>query len=319
MAATAEEAQKDNEGRERQPRIIVLGDVMTDLIVRLRGSIALGSDTPSHIEAHAGGAGANLATWCASEGMAVDFIGMVGADAFGELHRRALVRSGVKTHLATHASRPTGMLVSLVDTTGERSMLTDRGANLYLEPGHVPRRLFVQPACFHLSGYTLLDEGTRPAALAALELARGAGMRITVDPASAAPLATVGSERFFAWTRGADVCLPNLDEAYTLTGERTPEAAARALSAVYGMVALKLGERGALLVMRGQAPVTVSGVPTSAGARDTTGAGDAFCAGFLACWLRGGSPAEALAAGVRLGAQAAGQVGARPPGGDFQD
>lgn len=319
MTAITEEALRDHQGQENRPHIVVLGDVMTDLIVRLQSSIAVGSDTPSRIQTHAGGAGANLATWCASEGVAVDFIGMVGADLFGELHRAALVRPGVRPHLATHASCPTGMLVSLVDAAGERSMLTDRGANLHLEPGHVPPSLFAQPACFHLSGYALLDEGPRPAALAALELARGAGIRVTVDPASAALLAKVGSASFFEWTRGADVCLPNLDEAYALTGERTPEAAARALSAVYKMVALKLGERGALLVVRGQAPVSVSAVPSDSGVRDTTGAGDAFCAGFLKCWLCGGAPDEALAAGVRLGARAAGRVGARPPGGDFQD
>lgn len=244
---------------------------------------------------------------------------MVGAEAFGELHRRALVRAGVRPHLAIHASCPTGMLVSLVDAAGERSMFADRGANLCLESGDVPPQLFTRPACFHLSGYALLDEGPRPAALAALELALRAGMRITVDPASAAPLAEVGAERFLAWTRGADVCLPNLDEAYVLTGETTPEAAARALSAMYSIVALKLGERGALLAVGGQLPISVPSAPVAPGAHDTPGAGDAFCGGFLACWLRGGAPAEALDAGVHFGAQAAGRVGARPPLGDFHE
>jgi sugar/nucleoside kinase (ribokinase family) len=313
----AANAGRDLENLGDQPRIVVLGDVMTDLIVRPHGPVALGSDTPSSIETHAGGAGANLAAWCASEVIAVDFIGMVGADAFGELHRRALVRVGVRPHLTIHASLPTGTLISLVDAAGERSMLADRGANLGLEPGHVPPRLFARPACFHLSGYALLDQGTRIAALAALELARRAGMRIAVDPASAAPLAAVGAAHFLAWTRGADLCLPNLDEAVVLTGERTPEAAASALNEEYGLVALKLGARGALLAARGHAPVTVSAGEVGSSVRETTGAGDAFCAGFLACWLRGGTPAEALAAGVRLGAVAAGRVGARPPGGDL--
>jgi sugar/nucleoside kinase (ribokinase family) len=293
-----------------QPRVVVLGDVMTDVIVRTHGPIAFGSDTPSSIETHAGGAGANLAAWLASEGMSVDCIGMVGADVFGELHRRALVRAGVTPHLAIHAAQPTGTVVSLVDAAGERSMLADRGANLGLEPGLVPPRLFARLACFHLSGYALLDEGPRPAALAALDLARSAGMRISVDPASAAPLAEVGSARFLGWTRDADVCLPNLDEAYVLTGESTPEAAARALSATYGMVALKLGERGALLAVSGQTPVAVSGPPVAV--RDTTGAGDAFCAGFLRTWLLGGDPAAATASGFTAAAAAVSVLGGRP-------
>ena len=304
-----------NASRAERPRVVVLGDVMTDLIARTQGPIAFGSDTPSSIETHAGGAGANLAAWLASEGVEVDFIGMVGADAFGELHRQTLQRAGVTPHLAVDSAHPTGMLISLVAVSGERSMLPDRGANLSLEPRHVPAELFARPACFHLSGYALLDEGPRAAALAALALARAAGMRISVDPASAAPLAEVGGARFLDWTRGADVCLPNLDEARVLSGETEPEAAAKALCATYGTVALKLGREGALLAVRGGAPVVAPGEPVVA--RDTTGAGDAFCAGYLACWLRGGSAEEALIAGVRLGSRAAGQIGARPPGGDF--
>jgi sugar/nucleoside kinase (ribokinase family) len=245
----------------------------------------------------------------------VHFIGCVGADAFGALHREALARVGVTPHLAVDPARPTGTVVSLVDASGERSMLADRGANLSLELHHLPAALFRTPGCFHLSGYALLSEESRPAALAALELARAAGMRITLDPASAGPLAAVGREHFLAWTRGADLCLPNLDEARVLSGMSDPEAAARALCEVYGEVAIKLGEHGALWATAGQAPLRVPGEPVTA--RDTTGAGDAFCAGFLAAWLRGAAQREALAAGVRLGALAASSVGARPPGGDI--
>lgn len=298
-----------------EPQVIVLGDVMTDLIVRTWGPIAFGSDTPARIETHGGGAGANLAAWLASEGARVHFVGCVGADPFAMLHRAALERAGVTPHLAVAPALPTGTLVSLVDASGERSMLPDRGANAGLAPDHLPRQLFAEASCLHLSGYTLLAEDTRPAALAALELARANGLRISVDPASAAPLAALGPERFLGWTRGADLCVPNLDEARVLTGAAEPEAAAQALCQTYGAVALKLGREGALLARTGAPTVRLPGVLVAA--RDTTGAGDAFCAGFLACWLRGGTPSEALAEGMRLGARAAGGIGARPPGGDF--
>jgi sugar/nucleoside kinase (ribokinase family) len=297
------------------PAVIVLGDVMTDLVVHAHGPIAVGSDTPSSIEVHAGGAGANLAAWLASAGVVVHFVGCVGADAFGALHRAALERAGVTAHLAVDATRPTGTVVALVDDAGERSMLADRGANLGLEPRHVPEDLLRGADCFHLSGYTLLSDETRAVGLAALQLARAAGLCISVDPASAAPLAAVGRERFLTWTRGADLCLPNRDEACILSGETEPEAAAQALCDVYGAVVLKLGAQGALLAARGQPQVRVRGEPVDV--RDTTGAGDAFCAGFLASWLRGGSPTAALESGVRLGALAAVRVGARPPGADL--
>jgi sugar/nucleoside kinase (ribokinase family) len=305
---------RTNDQPDQQP-VIVLGDVMTDLIVRTQAPIAVGSDTPSRIETHAGGAGANLAVWLASEGLPVHFIGCVGADPFGALHRAALERAGVTPHLAVDPACPTGMIVSLVDPSGERSMLADRGANAGLEPRHLPRHLFEDAACFHLSGYALLSDETRPAALAALELARASGLPITVDPASAAPLAVVGPQRFLAWTTGADLCLPNLDEARVLSGESDPEAAAQALCQTYGTVALKLGGQGALMARAGAPIVKLRG--RSIPVLDTTGAGDAFCAGFLTSWLRGGTPNEALAAGIRLGARAASGVGARPPGADL--
>jgi sugar/nucleoside kinase (ribokinase family) len=299
-----------------RPRVILLGDVMTDVVVRPAGPIAVGSDTPSVIETHAGGSASNQATWLASANLEVHFIGCIGADAFGQLHRAAFERSGVVAHLAIDPHRPTGTVVSLVDPlTGERNMLAGRGANAGLAEHPLPHDAFRPGDCFHISGYALLAEDTRPAALAALALARERGMRVSVDPASAAPLAATGVERFLEWTRGADLCFPNLEEACLLTGEGEPEAAAHALCRWYGEVALKLGANGALWI-RGDEPVLrlpCEPVRTV----DTTGAGDAFCAGFLSHRLRGAAPAEALAAGIHLGALVAGQVGARPHGADF--
>ncbi len=299
-----------------RPRVVVLGDVMTDIVVRLAAPIAVGSDTPSVIETHAGGSAANQAAWLAAADLDVHLIGCVGDDAFGQMHRAAFERCGVTAHLALDPRRPTGMVVSLVDpATGERSMLTDRGANAALSEHPLPANLFHAGDCFHLSGYALISEDTRPVALAALALAHERQMRVSVDPASAAPLAAMGPQRFLEWTRGADLCFPNLDEACLLTGEREPEAAARALSRFYGEVVLKLGVQGALWAS-GDAPLLQLPCEPVVTA-DSTGAGDAFCAGFLSRWLRGAVPAEAMAAGIHLGAVVAGQLGARPRGADF--
>jgi sugar/nucleoside kinase (ribokinase family) len=299
-----------------RPRVILLGDVMTDVVVRPAGPIAAGSDTPAAIETHAGGSAANQATWLAAAGLDVHFIGCVGEDAFGRLHREAFERGGVVAHLAVAVGRPTGMVVSLVDpSSGERSMLPERGANGGLSARPLPRDAFRPGDCFHLSGYALIAEDTRPAALAALALARERDMRVSVDPASAAPLAAAGPSRFLEWTRGADLCFPNLEEASLLTGEREPEAAARALCRWYGEVALKLGAEGALWVRADEPALRLPCEPVQT--VDTTGAGDAFCAGFLSRRLHGAAPGEALAAGIHLGAVVAGQVGARPRGADF--
>jgi len=304
-----------SEPRPARPPVVVIGDVMTDVVVRLGGPVAPGSDTPSSIRTHPGGSGANLAAWLAGAGLEVHFVGCVGADPFAVQHRAALERAGVTPHLAVAAGRDTGALVSLVAPDGERSMLSDRGANLGLRPEHLPGEVFHPGAWLHLSGYTLLAPETRPAGLAALALARGRGMGVSVDPASVALLEAAGPDHFIEWTDGADLCFPNLDEGRLLSGADEPDAILAALCPHYRGVALKLGAAGAACAHDGGGPIYVPAEAVAA--VDTTGAGDAFCAGFLASWLRSGSVADALAEGVRFGALAAGRVGARPPRAGF--
>jgi sugar/nucleoside kinase (ribokinase family) len=202
----------------------------------------------------------------------------------------------------------TGTVVSLVEPDGERSMLADRGANLALRPGDVP----VPPSGghLHLSGYTLLDDGPRPAGLAALSAARAAGCTVSVDPASTGPLVAAGVDRWLADTDGATLLLPNADEARLLTGCADPVDAARTLAGRYPVVAVSLGADGALWAA---GTMLVHRPARSAPVVDTTGAGDAFTAGLLGAWLadRAGDPAAALDAGLALAAEVVGRAGAR--------
>jgi ribokinase len=190
-------------------------------------------------------------------------------------------------------------------------MLPDRGANLALAPEDLPGALLVAGNHLHLSGYVLLHDGPRAAGLCALDHAHEAGMTISIDPASAAPLRACGVARVLEWIAGADVLLPNADEARVLTGEEDPEAAARALVALAGAreVVVTLGAEGAVwsdgdAVLRAAAPPVAAVV-------DTTGAGDAFAAGWLGARLAGAAPPEALAAACALGARAVARAGAR--------
>jgi sugar/nucleoside kinase (ribokinase family) len=135
-------------------------------------------------------------------------------------------------------------------------------------------------------------------------------MTVSVDPSSVSLLDSVDPDCFLEWTRGADLLFPNLTEGEILTGERTPARIVEKLLPYYSAVVLKLGPEGALyadgagnLLREPAAPVRVE---------DTTGAGDAFSAGFLAAWLDGEPPAEALRRGACLAGRAVGRVGARP-------
>jgi sugar/nucleoside kinase (ribokinase family) len=290
--------------------VVILGDVMTDISMRVRDPLHVGSDTAATCTVTPGGSGANQAMWLAETGrVEVHFIGCVGADLFGRAHQQSLAAAGIGVHLASDSTRSTGMVIVLVDATGERTMITDRGANDGLRSENLPLEIFRRDSWFHLSGYTLLSPETRPVALECLALARRHGMRFSVDPSSAAPLAQAGPSNFLEWTQGAEVVFPNLEEGRLLSGEVDEQAVARTLAERYGGVALKLGPRGALWAARGQPVISLSAEAPAL--VDSTGAGDAFGAGFLASWVSGGSPHQALADGIRLGRAAVGATGGR--------
>jgi sugar/nucleoside kinase (ribokinase family) len=232
-------------------------------------------------------------------------VGRVGDDGRGASAAAALRASGVDARLAVDDSLPTGTCIVLVAPGGERSMLPDAGANSALAPADLPDSLLAPGGHLHLTGYSLVRPGPRPAALAAISRAVAAGMSVSVDPSSAALL---GPE-FLDLAAGATLLLPNLAEARTLSGEGDAQAAARALASRFPEVVLKLGAEGALWT-NGSDGERVPAAPVAV--LDTTGAGDAFAAGLLAARLRGAPPAEALAAGCALAAQAVVTPGARP-------
>jgi sugar/nucleoside kinase (ribokinase family) len=292
-------------------RIVVIGDLMTDTVAHATLPLARGSDTPAKVTTHGGGSGANVAAWAAADGADVAFIGRRGADIAGRNRDMELMGYGVDARLVMDPERPTGTCVVMVTHKGERTMLSDPGANAALAPEDLPHDLFVQGAHLHVSGYTLLSDGSRASALSALDFARRVGMSTSVDGASAAPLERVGAEPFFELTGNAVLLFVNVAQAKVLTGRDEPEAAARVLTAWYPQVVIKLGAEGALFFANGRPPVRVPAPPVER-VIDGTGAGDAFVAGFLPPWLDKKPPVEALGSGCRLAAHALNLIGARP-------
>src|SRR5687767_11175510 len=194
---------------------------MVDVVAALPGPLAHGSDTPARISHSQGGSGANVAAWLAVTGADAAFAGRVGADPLGDAAVAAL--AGVALAVERDPERPTGTCIVLVHPGGERTMIPDAGANDGLELRDLPAGEHL-----HLTGYALLRDGSRPAALRALVLARERGTTVSVDPSSAAPLAAAPA--FLDWIGGIGLLLPNADEARVLTGEADPERAARALA-----------------------------------------------------------------------------------------
>lgn len=289
--------------------VLVVGDVMTDIIVRPEGPVVIGSDRRARIESHAGGSGANQAVWLAAKGVDVRFVARVGARDAEALAAR-FAAQGVTALLRADPAAPSGTLVTLVDPDGERSFLTDRGANLYLCPDDLPETLLDGVRLLLVSGYSLFAPGPRMAVMGLLAAARQCGVKTAIDAASVGFLQEVGPAAFLDWTTGIDTIFANADEARVLTGKlRRPDQVA-ALCAHYGRAVIKLGAEGALA--GGKTGLLASATAPKVDVVDSTGAGDAFAAGFIAADLAGAAIEGALQAGVRAGAAAVTEVGGQP-------
>ena len=286
---------------------------MTDVIARVEDPLALGSDTPARVVTRQGGAGANVAAWLAALGHPVAFVGCVGDDPFGREAVQVLAAAGVMTHVAVDPTAATGTCVVLVGRDGERTMLPDAGANSALSVRHLPLEAIRQAGHLHVSGYTLLNPGSRPAGHAALTAAHEADVPTSVDAASAAPLEAVGAGEFIRLTEGVDLLICTLDEAEVLCGSRDPDIGSARLTAHYPQLLLKLGAGGALWRAADDRPgCSVPAVAASGVIVDSTGAGDAFAAAYLATTGRGGPVTDGLAAGCAVAATVITRTGARP-------
>ena len=220
------------------------------------------------------------------------FVGAVGQDQGGEGAEMELTRWGVKACLTVKDQVSTGTILVLLDEKGERTMVTDRGANLLLEPSDFPPDFFYQTHHLHVTGYSFFGGlELLNTTMWALRQAGKQELAVSVDPSSYALLQSFGPARFLQMTQGADFVFPNLVEGHVLSGERDPRMIVRFLLDYYECVVLTLGAEGCLCG-------TTSGLHKVPGrmvhVEDTTGAGDAFAAGFLREFYENGNLLKAL-------------------------
>ena len=258
-------------------RIVTLGDLMLDVVVRLDTDLVPGDDQPAHTSTGPGGQAANVAAWAATLGADATFVGRIGTDVAGELVLRELTARGV-THCGPVAGR-TGVVVSIA-ASGDRTMASDRGS----APELAPRDL--EPAWFdcdvlHISGYALLREPIAAAAAAAAAHARAHGATVSLDVS--------------AWTLVDDAFrarVAALSPELVFATEREQAA----VGSVETRWVLKRGARGLSVDGADHPAVDVEVI-------DATGAGDALAAGFLV----GGAELGAATA-----ARCCAQMGAMP-------
>lgn len=289
-------------------RILVVGDVVDDIVVRPLTSVTEGSDTDAEIRRTDGGSAANVAAWLGHLGADVRFVGRAGTDG-AERHRASLAAYGVDARVSADPDLPTATLVATLDPAGERTMYVDRAANTRLGHDDLGVGVLDGVGWLHLTGYSLFDDAVRPAVLDLAARARSHGAGVSLDPSSVAFLAGCGAETFLGWASTADLLFPNLDEGRFLTGADEPAQVVAALAGRFAGVVLTLGASGAIFADVGGTSF-VEAEP--ADVLDTTGAGDAFCAGFLSAWTAAPEPDGALATGAAAAARAVTRLGARP-------
>lgn len=282
--------------------VVVLGDVMTDVVVTVGREINRGSDTDAQIRHGGGGSAANTACWLGVQGVATGLIAGIGNDPNGA-EALALLKGCNVVHMGPVVDGvATGTCVVLVDPSRERTMFPDRGANRHLDRFDLDALKQARPARLHVSGYSLLCDRSRPVTLQAMAWARHAGIVVSLDAASAAPLNAVGADAFLDWSAGVDEMFANADEVEALGGQAQILRACRALID-------KHGSDGATWT-NGREEHWVPARPVAA--VDSTGAGDAFAAGWLAAALTRTTVPQRLSAAADLAGLAVSRVGARP-------
>jgi sugar/nucleoside kinase (ribokinase family) len=275
------------------------GDLVEDVVVWLSAAPRRATDTPVRIFHRRGGSAANVAAFAAGIAGTSRFIGRIGDDALGQRLVGELVAGGVDARVQ-RAGR-TGTIVVLVDEAGERTMLPDRGAATELQP--VPPPWLDGVTVLHLPAYSLTVE---PMATACRELAAQARMRgipVSVDASSVAVLEAFGSDRFRSVLHdlAPAVVLANAEEAGALGLAAAPPAP---------VTVIKNGAQPVVIVSGGDVPCQPVPVPSVPVVTDTTGAGDAFAAGFLVAWAGGTPVVDAVRAASAMAATVLSEPGA---------
>lgn len=270
-----------------------IGDLVEDVVAWLNSGIAHGTDTDVEILRRRGGSAANVAVAAAEVGASVRFVGRVGADAIGAALVSDLETAGVDA-VVQRAGR-TGTIIVLVDASGERSMLPDRAAAAELDAVSVADLDGVD--WLHIPAYSLVRGPLADVSIEAIRIVNERGGAVSIDVSSVAIIEEFGVTSFIELLATLDptVVLCNRDEADLLNVSIAGGLPGIAITVVKdgGGDAAALDDSGLIASSPAQKLSEV---------RDTTGAGDAFAAGFITGMMDGNDVEAALVNGHAVAA-----------------
>lgn len=289
------------------PRILVMGELNADLILSglqsmpILGREILGQDFKMAL----GSSSAITAARLSALGAEVDFIGIVGKDEIGQFVMTQLENAGVNCHLVKKVDIPTGVTISLT-YSDDRALLTYPGTIAAYDGEGISLELLADYSHIHVGAF-FLQSNLQAQLSGIFKMAQDANLTTSLD---------VGWDPHEKWMENphlaktlneVDFFFPNEDETEALvTGDITrPEGLSEL---VKGTLIVKQGANGATAYQNGQSLIHVDAFPASV--VDTTGAGDAFNAGFIyANCIENLELADALRFASACGAQAVTQIG----------
>lgn len=262
-----------------------VGDLVEDVIVIPSAALRHGTDVEATILRRRGGSAANVVADAVALGGAARFIGQVGTDHLGDALIAQLAATGVDVR-AVRFGR-SGTIVVVVDADGERSFFTDTGTSRSLAT--IPDEWLHGVTCLHVPWYSLAAGEIATASRTAIARSRSQGALISIDASSVALLADAAAVRHELETLAPDVLLANDDESAALSLLGDPIAGVR-------LTVVKRGANPVMLADCNGRTTTVDVLERFVPI-DTTGAGDAFAAGFLLSMMSGASDIDAATAG----------------------
>lgn len=270
----------------------------------------LGSDVPGRVSFEQGGSASTAARWLGRLGARASLVTAVGRDRAGRALVDAVRGDGVTLRAVRVAGARTGRIGVLVTPDGERSFVQDRGAALQLGPNDLQAAWFERADAVHLPVYSLLGEPLGDAGRRAVELGRAAGAAVSVDLASIGPLLARGRRAAASLIDeiAPDILFATASEAEALLGRYAVDG----LLDVAPIAIVKRGPKGATVLAReGDGRLRFEIATTPMPATDTTGAGDAFDAGFLVAWFTARAAGRSLPASLQRATLAGHRAAAR--------
>ena len=258
-----------------------------------------------------GGSVANSCAVAAALGAKVAFLGKVGADKMGEVFRREIAALGV--HYTTKPLTqpiPTARCLILVTPDGQRTMNTYLGAGGEFALHDLDETVIAASAVTYLEGYLFDPPAAQSAFAEAARMARAAGRKtaLSLSDAFCVDRHRDGFRRLIA--EGVDILFANEAEVCSLYQCNEFADAAVAAARDVKLAVLTQSENGSVILHEGTR-IEIPAVPVAV--VDTTGAGDAYAAGFLAAYTRGAGLEAAGVLGAKAASLAISRIGARPP------